>query len=399
MGKERETGSQKRYSRKVSVYNPPVKIGQDSILTSLDIELTERCNNDCIHCYINLPAGDALAISRELSFPEIESILREAASLGCLSARFTGGEPLLRKDFREIYVCARKLGMRVTIFTNACLITEPLADLLAHIPPLEKVEVTVYGMSRESCKAVTHTPDSFGQARRGIDLLSSRNIPFMLKAAMLPPFIPEKEEFEKWARTSAPFSEEEGYSMLFNLRGRRDSQEKNRQIEKLRMTPDNFSERLSRDPAGYAREMRPFFYGFKGCAGRKLFTCGAGVKSGCLDAYGNLQMCLLLRHPDTVYNLHKGPVREAMCDFFPRIRQAEASDNGYLARCARCFIKNICGQCPARSWMEHGTLDRPVEYLCDIAHGKAQVLGLIKKGEHAWEVEGMERVRRFLSGC
>jgi len=209
MGKERETGSQKRYSRKVSVYNPPVKIGQDSILTSLDIELTERCNNDCIHCYINLPAGDALAISRELSFPEIESILREAASLGCLSARFTGGEPLLRKDFREIYVCARKLGMRVTIFTNACLITEPLADLLAHIPPLEKVEVTVYGMSRESCKAVTHTPDSFGQARRGIDLLSSRNIPFMLKAAMLPPFIPEKEEFEKWARTSAPFSEEE----------------------------------------------------------------------------------------------------------------------------------------------------------------------------------------------
>ena len=70
MGKERETGSQKRYSRKVSVYNPPVKIGQDSILTSLDIELTERCNNDCIHCYINLPAGDALAISR--SFPSLK---------------------------------------------------------------------------------------------------------------------------------------------------------------------------------------------------------------------------------------------------------------------------------------------------------------------------------------
>ncbi len=38
-----------------------------SRLECLDIELTERCNNDCIHCCINLPAGDAEAQAREMT--------------------------------------------------------------------------------------------------------------------------------------------------------------------------------------------------------------------------------------------------------------------------------------------------------------------------------------------
>ena len=88
-------------------------------LGSLDIELTERCNNDCIHCCINLPANDAGAKARETSTTVLKDILFQAAELGCLQVRFTGGEPLLRRDFRELYLCARKLGMKVLLFTNA----------------------------------------------------------------------------------------------------------------------------------------------------------------------------------------------------------------------------------------------------------------------------------------
>ena len=52
------------------------------LLTFLDIELTERCNNDCIHCSINQPAGDAEAARREMTAAEIRTLLEEAASLG-----------------------------------------------------------------------------------------------------------------------------------------------------------------------------------------------------------------------------------------------------------------------------------------------------------------------------
>ena len=88
-------------------------------LEQLDIELTERCNNDCIHCCINLPANDAEAQRRELTTQQIRDIFGQAAELGCLQVRITGGEPLLRDDFAELYLVARRLGLRVQLYTNA----------------------------------------------------------------------------------------------------------------------------------------------------------------------------------------------------------------------------------------------------------------------------------------
>jgi len=141
------------------------------VLGTLDIELTERCNCNCIHCYINLPADDWNTKQRELSTDEVQGILREAASLGCLRIRFTGGEPLLREDFADIYMFARRLGLRVALFTNATLITPELSKLLASTPPLEPIEVTVYGMERGSYESVTRASGSFEAMWRGINLL------------------------------------------------------------------------------------------------------------------------------------------------------------------------------------------------------------------------------------
>jgi len=112
------------------------------------MELTERCNNNCIHCCINLSENDKAARKNELTTKEIRGILIEAASLGCLTVRFTGGEPLLRDDFEELYIFARKLGLKVMLFTNARLITPHLAELFSRIPPLEKIEITLYGMKK-----------------------------------------------------------------------------------------------------------------------------------------------------------------------------------------------------------------------------------------------------------
>ena len=115
-----------------------------------------------------------------------------------------------------------------------------------------------------------------------------------------------------------------------------------------------------------------------------------------MDAYGVFQPCMLLRHPGTVYDLRHGTLREAMTEFFPRVRQKRATNPDYLERCARCFLKGLCEQCPAKSWMEHGTLDTPVDYLCRVAHSQARFLGLLDEGENAWEViDWRERIERF----
>jgi radical SAM protein with 4Fe4S-binding SPASM domain len=129
--------------------------------------------------------------------------------------------------------------------------------------------------------------------------------------------------------------------------------------------------------------------------GDRLFSCGAG-HGACVDAYGFLQPCMMVRHPDVVYDLGKGSLRDALTDFFPRLLERKASNPDYLARCARCFLKGLCEQCPAKSWMEHGTLDKPVDYLCRVAHAQALDLGLLKDGENAWEVVDWREKIRYL---
>jgi radical SAM protein with 4Fe4S-binding SPASM domain len=378
-------------------------VGQESLwkgkgpqLPHLDIELTERCNNACLHCYINLPANDKQAVLRELSTIEWQDILQQTATLGALSVRFTGGEPLLRDDFADLYLFARRLGMQVTLFTNARRITPELADLFARVPPRKKIEITVYGIHPESYDAVACVPGAFAEFQRGVQLLQERQIPFVVKSVLLPPNRGEIEEFEAWAATIPWTDQPPSYAVFLELRARRDSPSRNRLIRSLRFSPEQGLALLTRHETAFRRAMVEFSAYYMGPQGERLFSCGAG-ETGCLDAYGKYQMCMSLRHPDTVYDLKQGSLREALSEVFPRLRELRATNMDYLYRCARCFLKGLCEQCPGKSWAEHGTLDTPVENLCQVAHLQARYLGLLEEGEQAWEVDDWRsRLKRLV---
>jgi len=387
------SAAEKGFARKIPAGRAELWKSGRPRLARLDIELTERCNNACLHCSVNLPAGDVDARRRESTTAEIKNILAEAASLGCLGVRFTGGEPLLREDFEEIYVTARKLGLRVRIFTNAALITPHLAEVFEKIPPLDKMEVTVYGMTAGSSESVTGNPASFEAARRGLALLLSRGVPFVVKGVVLPPTKDEMDRFEAWTREVPGMTGSPSYAMLFDLRSRRDDEAKNGRIRSLRLDPAEYVRLESRLGEGRPAELRAFVARFGGCPGDRLFGCLSDA--GCVDAYGRFQVCLLLRHPDTVYDLGGGSLRAAMEEFLPRVRDMRAANPAYLERCGRCFLKSLCLQCPARSWAEHGTLDTPVEYFCGIAHAQAEWIGILAPGEKAWEIsDGRRRIER-----
>jgi radical SAM protein with 4Fe4S-binding SPASM domain len=384
------------YIERIQTYNSSLWQDKGPLLRHLDMEITERCNNDCIHCCINLPADDCNAIRKELATEKIKEILTEAAALGCLTVRVTGGEPLLRKDFKDVYVFARKLGLKVLLFTNATLVTPDLAQLLARMPPLEKIEITVYGMKKSSYESVTRTPGSFDAAWRGINLLLENKVPFVVKSAVLPSNKREIDQFWTWASSLPWQGRPSSLSMFFDLRCRRDSEKKNRRIKDLRLSPESGLNILTREREEYFEGMKAFCSKFAAPPGNQLFTCGSGTSGGCVDAYGYFQPCMLLRHPGTVYDLNKGSLNEALTIFFPKMRKMTAESLEYRYRCARCFLKSLCEQCPARSWIEYGNLDTPVEYFCEITHAQAIYLGIIKKGEKAWEIKDWKkRIKNF----
>jgi len=362
----------------------------------LNIELTERCNNNCAHCYINLPADDFNAKNNELTTGGFKAILREAVSLEFTHVRFTGGEPLLRDDFEELYIFSRKLGLRALISTNATLITPRMAELFKRIPPLEKIGITVYGMKKESYEKTTGSPGSYEAFKRGVSLLLKQNIPFMVAGVILPHTKKEMDEFESWAATIPWMDIQPSYNMIFDLRCDREPK-KNEAIKKLRVSPEDQVKILTRRN-GYVKSAKQYFSAFMPYCSDKLFCCDSELSGGSVTPYGYFRPCPAIGRPDLVYDLKKGSLKDAMLSIFPKIKKIKAVNPDYLMRCARCFLSGFCDQCPAKSWMEHGTLDTPVEYLCESAHASARFLGLVRENEKAWEIkDGRKRIEEFLA--
>jgi radical SAM protein with 4Fe4S-binding SPASM domain len=200
--------------------------------------------------------------------------------------------------------------------------------------------------------------------------------------------------FDAWAATLPRMDAPPSYAMFFDLRARRDSAAKNSRIRRLRVSPEEGLAILTRQPDLHRREMSEFFEKFISPPGDRLFTCGIGP--ACVDAYGVLQPCLSLRQPELTIDLKNIGLKEALASGWPGLKEMRATNPLYLERCARCFLRGFCEQCPAKSWSEHGTLDTPVEYFCRVAHAQARFLGLLGKKERAWNVrDSAERIENL----
>lgn len=116
-------------------------------------ELTPRCNLDCKMCYIHNLNSNALK-ERELSTSTWKRIFDEAYEMGLMYATLTGGECLLRQDFKELYLHLWNKRVKVKVFTNGVLINEEYIAFFKQYPP-EKVQISLYGSDEEGYLKVT----------------------------------------------------------------------------------------------------------------------------------------------------------------------------------------------------------------------------------------------------
>jgi radical SAM protein with 4Fe4S-binding SPASM domain len=328
----------------------------------MSLELTERCNLNCAHCYINRPAGEQEAQVQELTTRQWRTLLDEMAEAGALWTLFTGGEPLLRPDFCELYAHAKRLGMIVTIFTNATLITPELADFLLDWPPF-MVEVTVYGNTPETFEAVTRVPGSYQRCLQGIDILMARGLPIRLKTMAMTLNVHELGDLKVWAESlGLPFR----YDPLLNAR-----LDGGKELLNLRLLPEEVV-RLDLQDEEASRYWEGLWADFPGLPEDEgLFPCGAGLNGCHVDAYGNMHICMMVRK--FPYNLARGSFQEGWNQFLPPLLQMQPDHD---SPCHRCKLLIVCDQCPGWSHLEGDDLVTPVAYLCQVAHLRAKDLGI-----------------------
>jgi radical SAM protein with 4Fe4S-binding SPASM domain len=350
----------------------------------VSLEITRRCPLECQHCYNNLPMGDLSARNRELTKQEYCAILAELADMGVIWLLFTGGEIFARKDFLEIYTFAKQKGFLITLFTNGILINEKIADYLQEFPPFA-IEITLYGRTKETYEALTQLPGSYERCMRGVRLLRDRRLPLKLKTVGTSINRHEVIGMKEFAE------QEVGVEFKFDslINPRIDCSQAPLAV---RLSPEEVVS-LDMHWAKIAAEHRGNLereIAAPPQSNTAVYSCGGGLKSFAIDPYGDMSICVL-SHQET-YNVREGSVRDGWEHFLLRVRQRQRQRP---SKCTTCQIRSVCSTCPASGELENGDPESPVDFLCEVAHLRAMVLGfeIPKHGECEFCVAGEPRTR------
>jgi radical SAM protein with 4Fe4S-binding SPASM domain len=328
------------YKRRIVAERTPV---------SASIELTYRCNLHCTHCYC--PPGER---KQELSGDEIRTLLDRLAGMGTLFLLLTGGDPLLRKDFPQLYRHAKQLGMLVTVFTNGTLIDDRIAALWEELPPY-LVEISLYGLTRDVYERVTASRGTYDRCLAGIARVLAGGHPLALKC---PATTENAHEIPGIAQLAKDLGVDFRYDPLILA-----TMEGEKRPHALRLAPEAIVALESAD-VEKDRAWRKYLTAepHPPIGSDALFSCGAGKNSLHVDPYGNVQVCLMVKN--FKHSLRERSLDEIYFDEFPRILALKREPD---SRCGGCSHRATCNNCPGMALWETRSSQGHVDFACRLS--------------------------------
>ena len=325
------------------------------------INLTHRCNLNCVHCYLGGRNSILRASEAELDTQKWTSIIDQITQAGCLHLLLSGGEVLLRPDFDIIYQKAVTNGLLVTVFTNGTLLNDTILALFSDLPP-QSVEISLYGASRQTYESITGVKGSFKNCVNGIQQLHERKIRFKLKTMILTLNYSELEKIEKFAKEyGVDFRMDPAVSPCLDS----DKSPLNYRVNPDKAVKADFAntDRAKRWTAYYNdRSSSPI-------TPERLYNCGAGFINFHIDPKGILVPCLMLKKP--AYNLTSGCFSDGWQNEIAKLQTIKASDN---FKCNQCDKKILCSCCPALSALENNSPEIHSQYLCELTEFRQKAI-------------------------
>jgi AdoMet-dependent heme synthase len=136
---------------------------------SAHLDITWRCNERCVHCYLDHDGKG------EMTTEEIKDVIRQLSESGTFQLSISGGEPLLRRDCFEILAFARARRMNVKLKTNAVMIGPNEAARIKQLG-IEQVQISLYSHRPDVHDAITKLPGSWRRTIDGIGHLKASEV-------------------------------------------------------------------------------------------------------------------------------------------------------------------------------------------------------------------------------
>jgi radical SAM protein with 4Fe4S-binding SPASM domain len=343
---------------------------------SVHFDLTYRCNERCVHCYLDHDDHG------ELTTAECIAVMEDLARAGTLFLTFSGGEIFLRPDLYEILAAARRLHFDISLKTNALLVTKGRAAQLREFG-VRRVQISVYSDVPEVHDAITKVPGSLQRTLAAIPLLLEVGLQVKLACPLM------RENLLAYRGVMA-LAEKLGIPYILDLTITPMMDGSGRPLEhrasvssllpvlrdpvlhscKPQMTPQAANAMNAFQPAlGSAVSS-----GIESSAYEDL-PCSAGHNSCYISPYGDVFPCVQL--PQAAGNLR----RERFSDIWYHALQLErlrGIRESQLPVCSRCEIRSYCERCPGLALMEGGDLLGAYERACELAEQNARLTGVFE---------------------
>lgn len=325
-------------------------------LFSASIELTQKCNFRCRHCFCSEKNRDPLPIALH------RKIIDKIHSAGCLFLNMTGGEILGCDHFLDLYRYAKDKGFVVDLMTNGSLLNREHIAVFKELPP-ENIAITLYGTNENQYRSFTGNGKNFTDVMNSLKLLKENNIPFSLRAVATKttreslqdgcfdkiadkfgvPFRYDPIIFPKISGDGSPLAECMTADQVVEL-------ERNTGLRKV------------------AWETK-----IKEADNKNGFSwhCHAGECSLFIDSRGDAFICGIYRkNPISMIDNDMDVVLAHLCKIHARHLEIVSSNE-----CAACEMRKICKWCPAYSFLYNGTEFEKIKFFCDLAVARTRVFG------------------------
>lgn len=325
------------------------------------LELLPLCNMNCGMCYVRLSRPEMERQGHLHSAAEWISLARQMQKSGTLFLLLTGGEPLLFPDFKTLYLELRSMGMILTINTNGTLIDETWADFFAQYPP-RRINITLYGTSKETYRDLCHYKDGFEKALRGIRLLRERNVDVKINGSLVRSNSTDVDSLVALARSlDAPINID---TYMYPARRERSAAF----CEQSRLLPEDAArgkvqfEKASLDSKTYLQMAQTIITRVSETPDTpepdfQRMRCQAGRTSFTINWQGKMRPCVMLSQPEI-------NVFETGFDNAWKQLQCEIETITLNPRCSSCSLRRICQTCAACAKLEAGAYDGIPDYMC-----------------------------------
>ena len=324
----------------------------------LQIEVTARCNERCIHCYIPNQKKDG---GKDMELSLILRVLDEAKEMGTLQVTLSGGELFMHKDIDTILRHARKNDFSISILSNLVLLSDKHIELLKEINP-SLVQVSLYSMKAEEHDAITLVKGSFLKTKNAIERLVAADIPVQISCPVMKHNRKSYKDVLVYANTLRTKAYTDFIMMAqadhdVNNLAQRISLDETAELltDMLEFDQDYLDTTLQQDPKSVDIEKY-----------KKSPVCGVGVDNICLTANGDYYPCAGWQGM-ILGNAYKQSLKD-IWENSEQIKELRKVTNASFPECIVCEAKDYCAMCLVRNYNENnGDMFKITKHFCDVA--------------------------------